>query len=71
MIPPVRQSIAVLICVDTIDQGVAIEVDIEVIVTIVWAPLVDDVPIHLGNLTIGNGPVVVIVAVVVKDEIVV
>ena len=71
LVPPVRQSIAVLIRVDTIDEGVAIEVDVEVIVTIVWTPLVDDVPVHLRDLASGNGPVVVLVAVVIKDEIVV
>ena len=71
LVPPVRQSVAVLVGVDTVDERVAIEVDVKVIVAIVWAPLHENIPVHLGNFAVGYGPVVVVVAVVVEDEIVV
>ena len=71
LIPPVWQSVTVLVGVDTVDERVAIEVDVKVIVAIVWAPLHENIPVHLGNFAVGYGPVVVVVAVVVEDEIVV
>ncbi len=60
-----------MVGVDTVDERVAIEVDVKVIVAIVWAPLHENIPVHLGNFAVGYGPVVVVVAVVVEDEIVV
>ena len=70
LVPPVRQAVSVLVDVDAVHQRVTIEVDVEVVATVVGAPLVDDVPVHLRDLAGRESPVgaVVDVAVVIEDE---
>ena len=70
LVPPVRQAVSVLVDVDAVHQRVAIEIDVEVVATVVGAPLVDDVPVHLRDLAGRESPVgaVVDVAVVIEDE---
>ena len=70
LVPPVWQSISVLIGVNAVHKGISVKIDVEVVATVVRTPLHENIPVHLGNFAVGYGPVVVVVAVVVEDEIV-
>ena len=52
LVPPVGQSIRVLIDVDAIDERVAVGVDVEEVHTVVRAPSHDEVPVELRYLAV-------------------
>ena len=60
-----------MVSVYSVNQRVTIDVDVKVVVTVVWAPLHDDMPVHLRDLAVGQGSVDIGVAVVIQDEVIV